>query len=74
VSAIPGLRAMPQSYREAMMHARGNAFMARYAMPRSLRPDFAYLARHDFSMARRIRELMDDPFFTDFIWRGRYAD
>ncbi len=56
------------------MHARGNAFMARYAMPRSLRPDFAYLARHDFTMARRIRELMDDPFFTDFIWRGRYAD
>lgn len=68
------MRAMPESYREAMVSARRNAYLARYAMPARYRTDFAYLARHDFKMARRIRELMDDPFFTDFIWRGRYAD
>lgn len=55
---------MPPAHREAMAHARRNAYLARYAMPARYRPDFAWLARRDFEHARRIRLMMDDPFFA----------
>lgn len=58
------MRAMPESYRVAMSDARRNAFLARYAMPASTRPDFAWLSRKSFAHARRIRLVMDDPFFA----------
>ena len=55
---------MPQAYREAIVNARRNAYLARYAMPARYRPDFAWLARRDFEHARRIRLMIDDPFFA----------
>lgn len=65
-----GLRAMPQAYREAMVSARRNAYLARYAMPARYRPDFAWLARHSFAHARRLRLMLDDPFFAPVFQRG----
>lgn len=48
-----------KTWHQAMMDGRRNALMARYAMPRHLRPTFALLARGDFAQARRIR--LGDP-------------
>lgn len=41
-----------QKWSEQMLRGRQNALMARYAMPRDLRPTFADLARWNFRYAR----------------------
>lgn len=44
-----------KKWAEAMLRGRHNTLMARYAMPRELRPTFAMLARGDFAAARFAR-------------------
>ncbi|WP_261934630.1 hypothetical protein [Sphingomonas bisphenolicum] len=41
-----------KKWADAMFRGRQNATMARYAMPRDLRPTFALLARNSFATAR----------------------
>lgn len=58
------MRRMPQAYVLAMVDARRNTYLARYAMPARYRTDFAWLARKNFAHARRLRLMLDDPFFA----------
>lgn len=57
----PGQRAQ---WHSKMRDGRRNAYMARYAMPRELRPTFALLARTDFMTARMLRTTPDLHLFA----------